>query len=125
MTAVAPVLRITQGFTFEAAHFLPHVPDTHRCRRMHGHSYKVELTLEGPVDPHTGFVADFFDIEAVFAPLLARLDHYCLNEVEGLENPTAEHIAVWIWARLKPDLPLLAGVRVYETPLSFAEYTGG
>jgi len=121
----APLLRITQGFTFEAAHFLPRVPETHRCRRMHGHSYKVELTLEGPVDPFTGFVADFFDIEQVFAPLLARLDHYCLNEVEGLENPTAEHIAVWIWTRVRPALPQLALVRVYETPLSYADYAGG
>lgn len=125
MSGPAPTLRITQGFTFEAAHFLPHVPDTHRCRRMHGHSYKVELTLEGAVDPATGFVADFFDMEAAFAPLLARLDHYCLNEVEGLENPTAENIAVWIWDRVKPALPQLAGVRVFETPLSYAEYAGG
>lgn len=125
MSGPAPTVRITQGFTFEAAHFLPHVPPTHRCRRMHGHSYKVELTLEGPVDPATGFVADFFDIEAAFAPLLARLDHYCLNEVEGLENPTAENIAVWIWERAKPALPQLAAVRVFETPLSYAEYAPG
>lgn len=125
MSEPARRMRITQAFTFEAAHFLPHVPDTHRCRRMHGHSYRIELTLEGPVDEQTGFVADFFDIEAAFAPLLARLDHYCLNEVEGLENPTAEHIAIWIWARLKAEVPLLASVRVFETPLSYAEYTGG
>lgn len=124
MTAPAPTMRITQGFTFEAAHFLPRVPETHRCRRMHGHSYKVELTLEGAVDPDTGFVADFFDIEAVFAPLLARLDHHCLNDVEGLDNPTAENICAWLWARLKPELPQLAGVRVFETPLSYAEYDG-
>ncbi|MFG1478586.1 6-carboxytetrahydropterin synthase QueD [Xanthobacter sp. V4C-4] len=117
-------MRITQGFAFEAAHFLPRVPETHRCRRMHGHSYRVELTLEGEVDLHTGFVADFFDIEAVFAPLLAQLDHYCLNDVAGLENPTAENIAVWIWTRVKPALPQLASVRVFETPLSSAEYCG-
>lgn len=117
-------VRITQGFTFEAAHFLPHVPETHRCRRMHGHSYRVDLTLEGPVDPKTGFVVDFFDLEAAFAPLMERLDHHCLNEVEGLENPTAELIAIWIWDRLKPGMPMLAAVRVYETPMSVAEYTG-
>lgn len=117
-------MRITQAFTFEAAHRLPNVPQTHRCFRMHGHSYRVELTLEGPVDPVTGFVVDFFDVEAAFAPVLARLDHYCLNEVEGLENPTAEHIALWIWARVKPLLPLLSSVKIFETPQSFAEYCG-
>jgi 6-pyruvoyltetrahydropterin/6-carboxytetrahydropterin synthase len=117
-------MRITQAFTFEAAHRLPYVPRTHRCFRMHGHSYRVELVLEGPVDPATGFVADFFDVEAAFGPLLARLDHHCLNEVEGLENPTAEHIALWIWTRARPTLPLLACVRVFETPLSWAEYAG-
>jgi 6-pyruvoyltetrahydropterin/6-carboxytetrahydropterin synthase len=117
-------MRITQAFTFEAAHRLPNVPATHRCHRMHGHSYRVELRLDGPVDPVTGFVVDFFDVEAAFAPLLARLDHYCLNEIDGLENPTAEHIAIWIWDRTKPILPLLAVVAVFETPISWAEYDG-
>ncbi|TDR93877.1 6-carboxytetrahydropterin synthase QueD [Enterovirga rhinocerotis] len=117
-------MKITQAFTFEAAHRLPNVPETHRCFRMHGHSYRIELTLEGPVDPRSGFVIDFFDVEAVFAPLLERLDHHCLNEVEGLENPTAEHIAIWIWQRVKPLLPLVSSVRVYETPQSWAEYEG-
>lgn len=118
-------VRITQGFTFEAAHFLPRVPKTHRCARMHGHSYRVDLTLEGEVDAQTGFLVDFYDVEAAFAPLLARLDHHCLNEIEGLENPTAELIAVWIWDRVRPHLPQLAQVRIYETPLSFADYGGG
>lgn len=117
-------MKITQAFTFEAAHRLPNVPATHRCHRMHGHSYRVELRLEGPVDPETGFVVDFFDVEAAFAPILARLDHYCLNEIEGLENPTAEHIAVWIWDRVRPALPPLAAVAVYETPNCWAEYDG-
>ncbi|MCL8385103.1 MULTISPECIES: 6-carboxytetrahydropterin synthase QueD [Xanthobacter] len=118
-------MRITQGFTFEAAHFLPNVPETHRCRRVHGHSYRVDLALEGPVDPVTGFVVDFFDVENAFGPLLKQLDHYCLNDVEGLENPTAEIIAAWIWTRMKPLLPTLASVRVYETPMSYAEYSEG
>lgn len=117
-------MKITQAFTFEAAHRLPNVPATHRCFRMHGHSYRIELTLDGPVDPATGFVIDFFEVEAVFAPLLERLDHHCLNEVDGLENPTAEHIAIWIWDRAKPLLPLVSSVRVYETPQSWAEYEG-
>ncbi len=117
-------MKITQAFTFEAAHRLPKVPESHRCHRMHGHSYRVELVLEGPVDPETGFVVDFFDVEAAFGPLLLRLDHYCLNEVEGLENPTAENIAVWIWTRTKPVLPLLSAVRVFETADCWAEYEG-
>ncbi|MDQ8732312.1 6-carboxytetrahydropterin synthase QueD [Bradyrhizobium sp. LHD-71] len=117
-------MRITQAFTFEAAHRLPNVPETHRCHRMHGHSYRVELQLEGPVDPKSGFVVDFFDVEQAFGPLLIRLDHHCLNEIDGLENPTAENIAVWIWSRAKVALPQLAAVRVYETPMCWAEYDG-
>jgi 6-pyruvoyltetrahydropterin/6-carboxytetrahydropterin synthase len=118
------MMKITQAFSFEAAHFLPNVPATHRCHAMHGHSYRVELKIEGPVDPTTGFVVDFFEIEAAFAPLLKTLDHHCLNEIEGLENPTAENIAVWIFTRMKKTLPRLAGVIVYETKDCIAEYDG-
>ena len=117
-------MKIAQAFHFEAAHFLPGVAEGHRCRRLHGHSYRVELRLEGPVDPVTGFVADFFAIGSAFKPLLDRLDHYHLNEIEGLENPTAENIAIWIWDRMKPALPELASVIVYETPDCWAEYSG-
>jgi 6-pyruvoyltetrahydropterin/6-carboxytetrahydropterin synthase len=117
-------MKITQAFTFEAAHRLPNVPETHRCHRMHGHSYRVELQLEGLVDPHSGFVVDFFDVEAAFGPLLQRLDHYCLNDIEGLENPTAENIAVWIWDRVKSVLPQTRSVKVFETPDCWAEYEG-
>ena len=117
-------MKIVQAFAFEAAHHLPNVSPSHRCHRLHGHSYRVELKLEGPVDSATGFVVDFFDIEKAFAPLLARLDHQCLNEVEGLENPTAENIAVWIWQRIKPALPQLSAVIVRETKDCWAEYDG-
>ena len=117
-------MKITQAVTFEAAHRLPNVPATHRCHRLHGHSYRVELRLEGPVDLHSGFVADFFDIETAFGPLLARLDHQYLNDIEGLANPTAENIAIWVWERTKAALPQLAAVTVYETPLCWAEYDG-
>ena len=117
-------MKITQAFHFEAAHMLPRVPETHRCRRLHGHSYRVELELEGPVDPETGFVVDFFDIEAAFGPLLERLDHHYLNEIEGLENPTAELIAIWIFERVRPLLSALARVTVFETPDCWAEYSG-
>lgn len=117
-------MKIAQAFTFEAAHRLPNVSPAHRCYRLHGHSYRVELRLEGQVDPATGFVVDFFDIERAFAPLAAQLDHRNLNEIEGLENPTAENIAVWIWRRMKPSLAPLRSVVVYETPSSWAEYEG-
>jgi 6-pyruvoyltetrahydropterin/6-carboxytetrahydropterin synthase len=117
-------MKITQAFHFEAAHSLPHVAETHRCRRLHGHSYRVEVNLDGAVDPGSGFVVDFFDIEAALKPLIERLDHYHLNEIEGLENPTAELIAIWIFDRVKPKLPQLASVKVFETPDCWAEYDG-
>lgn len=117
-------MKISQAFKFEAAHFLPGVPATHRCSRLHGHSYRVEVMLEGPVDAHTGFVVDFFDLEKSFAGIMDALDHRCLNEVEGLANPTAENIAVWIWGRLKPGLRQISAVRVYETADCWAEFDG-
>jgi 6-pyruvoyltetrahydropterin/6-carboxytetrahydropterin synthase len=117
-------MKISQAFRFEAAHRLPNVPEMHRCHRLHGHSYRVELVLSGPIDPRTGFVVDFFEVEAAFAPLLQALDHRCLNEVQGLENPTAEHIAIWIWQRVKAKLPQLAAVKVHETADCWAEYDG-
>ena len=84
----ADIMKITQAFRFEAAHWLPGVPPQHRCHRMHGHSYRVELRLDGAVDPQTGFVVDFFDVEKAFGPLMRLMDHNCLNDVRGLENPT-------------------------------------
>jgi 6-pyruvoyltetrahydropterin/6-carboxytetrahydropterin synthase len=116
-------MKITQAFRFEAAHRLPGVPPTHRCFQLHGHSYRVELRLAGPVQAETGFVVDFFDVERAFEPLRAQLDHSYLNEIDGLGNPTAENIAVWIWRRVRPAMPLLAAVVVYETPDCWAEYT--
>src|SRR5262245_3352806 len=117
-------MKITQAFRFEAAHRLPNVSPAHRCYRMHGHSYRVEATLLGSIDPVTGFVVDFFDIQNALAELIARLDHRCLNEVEGLENPTAENIAIWIWQEAKPKLRELAAIRIYETNDSWVEYDG-
>jgi 6-pyruvoyltetrahydropterin/6-carboxytetrahydropterin synthase len=117
-------MKITQAFRFESAHRLPNVGEKHRCHRLHGHSYRVELRLEGAVDPFSGFIVDFFEIETVFRPLLERLDHHYLNEIEGLGNPTAEHIAMWIYERTKPALPQLTRVAVFETPDCWAEYDG-
>ena len=117
-------MKISQAFKFEAAHHLPAVPEAHRCHRMHGHSYRIELVLDGPVDAHTGFVVDFFDIEKAVGSLLEKLDHHCLNDVQGLENPTTENIAIWIWDRVKKPLSQLSTVKVYETADCWVEYDG-
>lgn len=115
---------IFKAFTLEAAHRLPHVPAGHKCARLHGHSFRIEVHVSGEVDPHTGWVMDFADIKAAFKPLYERLDHHYLNDIEGLDNPTSERLAMWIWARLKPALPLLSEVVVHETCTSGSRYRG-
>jgi 6-pyruvoyltetrahydropterin/6-carboxytetrahydropterin synthase len=115
---------IFKEFTFESAHRLPNVPAGHKCARLHGHSFKVELYVTGDIDESAGWIIDFADIKAAFKPLLEQLDHNYLNEIEGLENPTSEHIAIWIWDRLKPRLPQLSKVVVRETCTSGAIYRG-
>ena len=117
-------MEIWKEFTFEAAHRLPNVPVDHKCARLHGHSYRVRLTARGELDPHLGWVVDFDTIREAFEPVRLRLDHYYLNEIEGLENPTSELLARWIWARTKPRLPQLARVEVMETCTSGARYEG-
>lgn len=117
-------MQIFKEFTFEAAHRLPNVPQAHKCARLHGHSYRVEVHVEGPVGEQSGWVMDFADLKEAFDPLHARLDHYYLNEIEGLENPTSEVLARWIWERLVKTLPSLCLVRVRETCTSGCEYRG-
>jgi len=116
-------MEIFKEFTFESAHRLPRLPETHKCFRLHGHSFRVEVHVSGPMDPGLGWVRDFADIKAAFEPLHAELDHRYLNEVDGLENPTSENIARWIWGRLKDGLPL-ARVVVRETCTSGCTYEG-
>jgi 6-pyruvoyltetrahydropterin/6-carboxytetrahydropterin synthase len=116
-------MEIFREFRFDAAHQLPHVPAGHKCGRLHGHTYRVEVHLTGPVDPAAGWVTDFGDVASAFQPLHAQLDHNYLNEVPGLENPTSEVLAQWIWARLQPALPLSAVV-VRETCTSGCIYRG-
>lgn len=108
-------MEITKEFEFEAAHRLPGVPSGHQCGRMHGHTYRVAVHLRGEVDEATGWVTDFADISRVAKPLLAELDHHCLNDVAGLENPTSENLARWFAERLKGALPGLTAIRVAET----------
>jgi 6-pyruvoyltetrahydropterin/6-carboxytetrahydropterin synthase len=108
-------MEIFREFTFEAAHRLPHVPEGHKCRRLHGHSFRVEIHVSGEVDPRTGWVMDFADLKRAFEPLYRMLDHNYLNDIPGLENPTSEVIARWIWDGLKPTLAGLSRVVVRET----------
>jgi 6-pyruvoyltetrahydropterin/6-carboxytetrahydropterin synthase len=115
---------IFKEFTFEAAHRLPHVPPEHKCRRLHGHSFRVEIHVRGDVDPETGWVMDFADLKRAFQPLYDQLDHNYLNEIEGLENPTSEVLARWVWQQLRPRLPGLSQVLVRETCTSGCIYRG-
>ncbi len=117
-------VRLAKTFGFEAAHWLPTFPEGHKCRRMHGHSFRVEVIVEGDVDRQKGYLVDYGDIRAAVEPLRQALDHRCLNEVPGLENPTSEVLAVWLWERLRPALPQLAGVVVHETCTARCEYRG-
>lgn len=117
-------MEIFKEFIFEAAHFLPNVPAGHKCGRLHGHSFKVGLHIEGAVDPHTGWVRDFADIKAVFKPLYERLDHHYLNDIPGLENPTSEVLARWIWDRLACSEFRAVAVEVRETCSSGCIYRG-
>lgn len=117
-------VRLSKSCQFEAAHYLPTFPEGHKCRRLHGHSFKFDVIVEGDVDPAKGFLIDYGDIKKATGPVVAQLDHYLLNEIEGLHNPTSEVLAKWIYDRLKPALPLLAAVIVYETCSSSCEYRG-
>lgn len=116
------MFEIAKKFTFEAAHRLPKVPSDHPCGRTHGHSYTVELAITGDLDPNQGWVMDFADIGRAFAPLRGELDHELLNDIDGLENPTSEILAVWIFTRLRPALPTLTWVAVNETATSRCVY---
>lgn len=115
---------LVKDFRFEAAHFLPNVPDGHKCRRMHGHSFRGEVAVRGAIDPRTGWLMDFADLKRAVDPIVARLDHYLLNDIEGLGNPTSELLAVWIWTQLSPSLPMLHRITIEETCTSRCHYHG-
>jgi len=108
-------MEVYKDFTFEAAHLLPHVAEGHKCKRLHGHSFGVRIWISGPVDSRLGWVMDFGDIKRTFEPILNRLDHRYLNDIPGLENPTGENLAIWIWNELSPILPVLLRVELRET----------
>jgi 6-pyruvoyltetrahydropterin/6-carboxytetrahydropterin synthase len=117
-------MEIATTFGFESAHRLPNVPEGHKCARLHGHSFRVTVRLEGPVGDDSGWVMDFGEVRAACEPLRLQLDHYLLNDIDGLHNPTSEVLARWIWQRLAPALPLLSAIEVAETCTSRAIYRG-
>ena len=120
-----PRTRITKSFTFDAAHWLPEVPEDHKCRRLHGHTYELVVGLEGELDARLGWVVDYGEVSRAVDPVVRELDHHCLNEIPGLENPTAEVLAVWLFGRLRAQLPQLVDVTVRETPRTSAVYRPG
>ncbi|MHC4832494.1 MAG: 6-carboxytetrahydropterin synthase QueD [Planctomycetota bacterium] len=121
----APIrVRLAKSFTFEAAHFLPTFPEGHKCRRLHGHSFRLEVLVAGEVDPAKGYLIDYGDLKRLVGPVVDELDHRCLNEIAGLENPTSEMIAAWIWRRLDGVVPDLDTVIVHETCTARCEFRG-
>lgn len=117
-------IELRKSFQFEAAHLLPHLPQGHKCRRLHGHSFTAEIVVSGECDPKLGWLMDYADLSAAFRPLWEQLDHQYLNEIPGLENPTSEVLAIWIWDRLRSTLPLLHEVVVAETCTARCVYRG-
>jgi 6-pyruvoyltetrahydropterin/6-carboxytetrahydropterin synthase len=117
-------MEIFKEITFEAAHLLPNVPENHKCRRLHGHSYIVQIHVSGALDQKAGWVIDFADLSDAAKPVIQELDHHYLNEIPGLENPTCEILTHWIWKRLRPLIPNLSKLVVKETPTSGCVYHG-
>jgi 6-pyruvoyltetrahydropterin/6-carboxytetrahydropterin synthase len=116
-------VRLVKEFRFEAAHLLPKVPPGHKCSRLHGHSFKIDVAVVGPVNPDTGWFLDYDVVDRAFRPIYDALDHRYLNDIEGLENPTSEVLARWLWERLSPTLPL-ERITVHETCDARCEYEG-
>lgn len=117
-------MEIYKEFQIEAAHRLPNLPAGHKCHRLHGHSFRVRVYVTGSVDEERGWVVDFADISAAFAPIFRMLDHNYLNDIDGLENPTSENLSRWIWTRLAPELKGLSQIEVQETCTSGCRYRG-
>ncbi len=117
-------MEIFKEFSIEAAHWLPNVPEGHKCGRLHGHSFRIAIHVSGPLDAHLGWVLDFAEIKAAFKSIEDQIDHRCLNEVAGLENPTSENLARWLWKALLPALPALSRIVVQETCTSGCIYAG-
>lgn len=117
-------MEIYKEYSFDSAHFLPRVPEGHKCRNMHGHTYKLKVFLEGQPDPELGWIMDFKDLKEALTGVIEQLDHKLINDIPGLENPTAENITIWIWKQIQPLLPLLSRIELYETPTTGVVYKG-
>lgn len=117
-------MQIFKQFSFDSAHFLPHVPDGHKCKEIHGHTYRMIVYINGELIKDLDWVMDFAEMKKVIAPVIKTIDHKLLNNIPGLENPTCEIIAVWLWNKIKPEIPLLSKIELYETPTSGVVYEG-
>lgn len=115
---------VYKQFAFDSAHFLPHVPDGHKCKAMHGHTYKITVFIEGSLVGEYGWVTDFDDLKKAVQPVIKIIDHQLLNNIPGLENPTSEILAIWLWNRIKPGLPGLKKIELNETRSSGVIYEG-
>lgn len=117
-------VELNRKFNFAAAHFLPAAPEGHKCRRLHGHSYEIEIAVRGPVDPETGWLMDYGAIDKAAKPVIAQLDHRTLNDIPGLENATSENLCGWLWQQLEGRLGYLHRVSVAETCAAACHYYG-
>ena len=117
-------MNVHKEFRFDAAHTLPKTPDGHKCKSLHGHSYKIVVHVKGNVNEENGWVIDFSEIKKIFQPILNILDHSFLNDIEGLENPTSENLAIWIWNKLLPHIPMISKIEISESPTSGCVYEG-
>ena len=115
---------IYKKFVFDSAHFLPNVPEGHKCKNMHGHTYGLTVFIEDRIKQPEGWLVDYADLKAIVKPVLDKLDHHCLNDIPGLENPTSEILAVWLWSQLKPNLPELKRIELNETATAGVIYEG-
>lgn len=115
---------LSKRYRFESAHRLPYLPDGHKCSRLHGHSFEVEVELRGPINPALGWLLDYAEISAVVRPIVDALDHRYLNEIPGLENPTSEVLAIWFWERIYGRLAGLSRVTIFETCTTRCDYYG-
>lgn len=117
-------MEIFKKFTFDSAHFLPNVPDGHKCKEIHGHTYQLTVYMEGEPDAQLGWVMDFAELKQAIEPVIKQVDHKFLNQIAGFENPTCENIAIWLWNQIKPNVPLLSRIELFETPTSGVVYKG-
>lgn len=121
---ICRLMLIYKEFSFDSAHFLPNVPEGHKCKNMHGHTYRLKVVIEGEPDPVFGWIMDFKELKDAVNPVIDQLDHKLINDIQGLENPTAENITIWIWKQIKPLLPLLSRIELFETPTTGVIYSG-